>query len=93
MPAPSVRRGWRASALDLPDYDANPLLDAAGVALAVRNDAALARLLRMTPQNLSKIRHRRTPVHPRTLIRLHLLTGMPFAQMWPLLGVDADVVL
>lgn len=57
-------------------YDPNGLLDAAIAHMNVKNDAALARALKIAPPVLSKTRHARLPVGPGMILKLIENAGM-----------------
>lgn len=69
------------SLINSPAYDPNRLLDAMLQAMALKNDAALARRLGVLPATLSKVRHLRTPVSADLLIRLHEQSEMPIREL------------
>lgn len=48
-------------------------------AQSLKNDAALARFLEVSPVIISKIRHGRLAVGPSLIIRIHEATDMPVA--------------
>lgn len=83
----------RVPLLAQPGYDPNPLLNTVQTKLALDSDAALARALRLTAPEVSKIRSRRLPISARALIRVHEHAGLPFVQIRQLIGVDADALL
>lgn len=67
-------------------YDPNYLLDALIDRLALKNDAALARVLEIAPPMISKIRHRRLPVGAALLIRMHEVSNLPISELRSLMG-------
>lgn len=67
-------------------YNPNRLLDALRGKLELNNDAALARVLDVSPPTLSKIRHLRTVVSPALMIRMHDVTGMTLGEIRDLMG-------
>ena len=67
-------------------YDPSHLLDALIAKLALKNDAALARVLEIAPPMISKIRHRRLPVSAALLIRMHEVTNLPISELRSLMG-------
>ena len=67
-------------------YDPNRLLDAVIEKLNLKNDAALCRMLGISPPVVSKIRHRRLPVGASLLIRLHELTDWNVLALRDLMG-------
>lgn len=73
--------------LDDERYNPDPLLDAVKVRLKLKNDAALSRLLDVAPPVISKLRHRRLPVSPALLLRIHDETGLPVDELRGLMGV------
>ena len=67
-------------------YDPSRLLDTLRITLEAKNDAALARLLGLSPPVISKVRHQQIPVGASVLIRLHEVTGMSIAHLRALMG-------
>jgi hypothetical protein len=43
----------------------------------LKNDAALARALKMSPSNISRYRSRYTPIRAHVILRIHDATGWP----------------
>jgi plasmid maintenance system antidote protein VapI len=58
-------------------YNPNGLLDALLAKKALKNDAALARELKVAPPVISKIRHGRLPVGARLILTIHETFDMP----------------
>ena len=52
----------------------------------LKNDAALARILKVAPPVISKIRHRRLPVGASMLIRMHEITDLTIRELRDLMG-------
>jgi hypothetical protein len=73
--------------LDNPSYDPNRLLDFVIDKLNLKYDSALARRLELAPQVLSKLRHRRLPIGPTMIIRIHEETGLSIAEIRHLYGI------
>jgi hypothetical protein len=71
-------------------YDPNHLLDALIEKLQLKNDAALAHLLEVGPPVLSYIRHRRLPIGPMMLIRMHEVSGLSIRELRVLMGDHRD---
>lgn len=67
-------------------YDPNRMLDAVMDLLKVRTDAALSRMLDVSPPIISKIRHGRLAVGAAILVRLHEETGLPVRELRDLMG-------
>ena len=67
-------------------YDPSRLLDTLRITLEAKNDAALARMLGLSPPVISKVRHQQIPVGASVLIRLHEVTGMSIAHLRALMG-------
>lgn len=67
-------------------YDPNRLIDALLDRLRLKNDAALCRVLDISPPIISKIRHGRLPVGASILIRMHEETGLHVRQLRELMG-------
>lgn len=56
---------------------------------SLKNDAELARRLKVAPPVLSKIRHGRLPVGPTLIINIHETFGLPVATIRDLMAVTA----
>jgi hypothetical protein len=67
-------------------FNPNHLLDAIQKRMALKNDAALSRLLSVAPPIISKIRHGRLPVGASLLIRMHEETNMSIGELRELMG-------
>lgn len=67
-------------------YDPNHLLDTISHQLNLKNDAALARTLEVTPPMISKVRHQRLQIGASLLIRIHEVTGMRVRELQDLMG-------
>jgi hypothetical protein len=67
-------------------YDPNRLLDALIGKLQLKNDAALARALEVSPPVLSKIRHLKLPVGASMLIRMHEEADLSIRELRGLMG-------
>jgi len=67
-------------------YDPNHLLDTLIEKLHLKNDAALAHLLEVEPPVLSYIRHRRFPIGPMLLIRMHEVSDLSIRELRDLMG-------
>ncbi len=67
-------------------YDPNRLLDTLIKKLQLKNDAALSEVLDISRPVLSKIRHRRIPVGPILLIRIHETSGLSISELRALMG-------
>ncbi len=59
----------------------NRLLDMIIAKLALKNDTALCRMLGVSPQVISKLRHGRLPFGASMLIRLHEESGMSIREL------------
>ncbi|CAN5361591.1 hypothetical protein BH11PSE11_BH11PSE11_20480 [soil metagenome] len=68
------------------DYDPNPLLDLLIEKLKLKNDAALCRMLGVSPPVISKMRHRVLRVGSSMLIRMHEESGMSIRELRELMG-------
>lgn len=69
-----------------PSYCPNKLLNTVLEHLHLRNDAALARLLRVAPPVISKLRSGKIPVGASMLIRMHEETGISIKELRDLMG-------
>jgi plasmid maintenance system antidote protein VapI len=67
-------------------YDPDNLLNAILQQMKLRNDAALARTLEVSPPVISKIRQRRLPIGASLLIRMHEVTGKSIRHLRELMG-------
>lgn len=70
----------------LENYDPGRLLDALIFHLQLKNDSALAKLLGIRPQRVSKIRRRVNPVSAALLIRMSEITAFSVNDLRRLLG-------
>ena len=66
----------------------NILLDALIEKLALKNDAALSRLLEVAPPVISKLRHGALPIGPTMLIRMHEISDLGIREMRALMLQD-----
>jgi len=71
---------------ELSAYDPDNLLDTLLDKLSLKNDAALSRALEVAPPVISKIRHRRLPVGPSMLIRMHEVSDLSIRELRTLMG-------
>ena len=53
----------------------------------LKNDAALARALKIPPYVISKVRSNTLPVGPALLVRLHEFTGLPTRELKEMAGM------
>jgi hypothetical protein len=67
-------------------YNPNRLLDVLCENLRLKNDAALSRVLEISPPVISKIRHGRVPVGASLLIRMHEVCGLSICDLRFLMG-------
>src|ERR1700752_659367 len=67
-------------------YDPNGLMDALIVKLDLKQDAALARALEVSPRVISKIRNKTLPVGAPMLIRMHEESGLAIHERRDLMG-------
>ena len=74
----------------LNQFPGNPniLLDALIERLALKNDAALSRLLEVAPPVISKLRHGALPIGPTMLIRMHEVSELGIREMRALMLKD-----
>lgn len=63
------------------NYVPNTLLDELVRRMNLKNDAALARVLEITPPLVSKLRHLRLPIGASVILRIHDVTGMPIKEI------------
>lgn len=62
------------------------LLDALVEHLGLKNDAALSRVLQMSPPWISKLRSKTLPVSAAVLVRMHDVTGLSIRDLRALMG-------
>lgn len=73
-----------------PGYDPNALVDGLIKAMALKNDAALARMLRIQPPIISKVRNRKAPVTAGLLLRMHEVTSTPVSMLRKMMGLSTQ---
>lgn len=76
----------RVTVLQAESYDPDRLLNTLIERFNFKNDAGLARALEIAPPMISKLRHRRLPVGPAILIRMHEVTEMSIRELRELMG-------
>jgi hypothetical protein len=67
-------------------YDPNNLIDAVSARLALKNDAAVARALKVETPIIEKVRSSRLPLGGYLLMRLGEVTGMSVGDLQDLMG-------
>jgi hypothetical protein len=67
-------------------YDPNPMIDSVMNKLQLKNDAAVARTLKVAPPIIAKVRNRNLPVGGYLLMRLGEVTGMSVRDIQALMG-------
>ncbi|MCC6069998.1 hypothetical protein ACFSQU_03590 [Massilia sp. GCM10020059] len=67
-------------------YNPNKLIDAVTAKLALKNDAAVARALKVETPIIEKVRNNRLPLGGYLLMRLRELTGMSVTDLQDLMG-------
>lgn len=65
------------------------LFDKITAQFAIKNDAALARFLKLAPPILCKLRHGRNQPSGDNLIRIHMATEIPIKELVRLVNYDA----
>ncbi len=83
---PASEQRINRGASDASRYDPSHLLDTLQATLKLKNDAALSRILGLSPPVISKIRHRQIPVGASVLIRIHEVTQLSIAVLRGLMG-------
>ncbi|KAF3998976.1 hypothetical protein [Glaciimonas immobilis] len=73
------------------DYDQSKLLDELLHRKALKNDAALCRVLNLAPPLISKVRHGKIRISGDVLIRIHETFGIAFSEMRQLMGPGENV--
>ena len=71
-------------------YEPKTLFDELMKRFNLKNDAALARFLQVSPPVISKIRHRRLPIGAMLLIRMHEASGMSIRELRSLMGDNSQ---
>lgn len=66
------------------------LLDVVIATIGLKNDAALSRVLGVSPVVISKLRHGKLHIGPSMLIRIHEETGMSVRDMKGYLGSQPE---
>lgn len=66
------------------------LLDVVIATIGLKNDAALSRVLGVSPVVISKLRHGKLHIGPSMLIRIHEETGMSVRDMKSYLGPQPE---
>ena len=67
-------------------YDPNNLIDAVTARLALKNDAAVARALKVETPIIEKVRSNKLPLGGYLLMRLREVTGMSVTDLQDLMG-------
>ena len=67
-------------------YDPNKLIDAVTARLALKNDAAVARALKVETPIIEKVRSNNLPLGGYLLMRLGEITGMSVTDLQDLMG-------
>ena len=68
------------------DRDPNRLLDALIMRKKLKNDAALCRVLQISPPLISKIRRGKLGISADVMIRMHDVFEMPISELRQLMG-------
>ena len=71
-------------------YEPSRLLDALIEKFQLSNDADLCRLLEIGAPVISKIRHRRMPITPSLLIRMHDVSGLSIDELRAIIGESSN---
>lgn len=71
-----------------PGYNPENMLDALLTRANLKNDAALARYLQVTPPAISKARSRKLEVSAALLLRIHDRTGIALNELRAWMGVE-----
>lgn len=67
-------------------YDPNKLIDAVTAKLELKNDAAVARALKVETPIIEKVRSKRLPLGGYLLMRLREITGLSITELQDLMG-------
>lgn len=76
----------KTTLLSLSSYAPASFLDWLEARLRLKNDAALARSLAVTPALVSRIRNRRMPISASLLLSIHELTQIAIADLRRMMG-------
>ncbi len=76
----------QANLLNLHSYTPDGFLDRLLLRLGLKNDAALARLLAVTPAIVSRIRNRKLPVSSSMLLMIHEATDIAIRELRRMMG-------
>ena len=79
-----LRNRLRTSSVS--DFKPSNLLNGLIAHLGLKNDAALARALEISPPQISKLRHLTLPVSAAILIRMHDVSGLSLRDLRLLMG-------
>lgn len=71
-----------------PAYTPANLLDELIVLLGLKNDAALAKALEISPVIVSKVRSQKLEVSAGILLRMHDVVGLPVDELRSLMGTN-----
>ena len=72
--------------MNLHTYTPDGFLDHLQLRLGLKNDAALARLLAVTPAIVSRIRNRKLPVSSNMLLAIHEATDIAIRELRRMMG-------
>ena len=72
-----------------PSYTPNVLIDFVLDQQKLKNDAALARALKVAPPVISKVRSYRLPIGDSLLVKMHELTELPTKELKLKMGIGA----
>lgn len=76
----------QAKLLNLHSYTPDGFLDRLLSRLGLKNDAALARMLAVTPAIVSRIRNRKLPVSSSMLLAIHEATNIAIRELRGMMG-------
>ncbi|GIZ52282.1 helix-turn-helix domain-containing protein [Noviherbaspirillum aridicola] len=76
----------KSGLVEQPNYTPNHMLDTLMEKLEVGSDAALARVLKIPPSTISKIRHKQVAVNSALLLAAHEATDLSIRELRLLMG-------
>ncbi len=74
------------SLLEMPSYQPAGFLDRLERQLYLKNDAALARSLEVTPAVVSRVRNRKVPVSASLLLQIHEISEIAIPELRRMMG-------
>ncbi|MDR9836867.1 MULTISPECIES: hypothetical protein [Herbaspirillum] len=76
---------------EVPGYSPAAFLDALQARYGLKNDAALSRVLEMTPAQISKIRSCTLPLNANVILRVHEVFKLPVEEIRNMISKEGGV--